>query len=177
MGFPVILQIIGYQNSGKTTVITKLLKSLSSEGIRCGVLKHHGHDEPMLHDSGKDTQRHRQAGAIMTGISSSHQSIFSMDVEMPLEKGIQLYKMLNIECVLIEGYKHHQYPRVVMCRNEKDEELITYSETIVSIISDQKLSKEHKAPLFLWSEEREWLPFLINIVKKRQGDMNHHETF
>ncbi len=55
--FP-ILQIVGYQNSGKTTFVEKLAEKLGQLGVKIGCLKHHGHGgEPDVFAEGKDSDR------------------------------------------------------------------------------------------------------------------------
>jgi molybdopterin-guanine dinucleotide biosynthesis adapter protein len=178
MGFPVILQIAGYQNSGKTTVITKLLKQMSQQKIKTAVIKHHGHEASLdMQDSGKDTERHRNAGAFITGISSSGGTVFSMNHEMPLEKAIEIYKVMDIECVLIEGYKKIQYPRVLLCRNQYDNDLITKSSEPVAVISKEKLTNLNSVPQFLRTEEDKWVKFLMEYITSRIiEERAYHET-
>lgn len=160
MGFPVILQIIGYQNSGKTTVITSLLERLTKMGIRTGVIKHHGHDSTLpFNDSGKDTDRHRKAGAIVTSVSSDANTIIYMDHSLSLENTIEMYKLLDMDCVLIEGYKQMQYPRVVLCRNNKDKMLIENSLVPVVIISDKSLDEKYPFPFFYMKIKYNGCPF------------------
>ena len=178
MGFPVILQVAGYQNSGKTTVITKLLKQLSQQKIKTAVIKHHGHEDTLdIQDSGKDTECHRSAGAFITGISSSGGTVFSMNHEMPLEKAIELYKVLDIECVLIEGYKKIQYPRVILCRHQNDGELIVKSNEPVAVISMEQLTNLNSVPQFLRTEEDKWVKFLMDYIASRVNEERaYYET-
>ena len=64
----VIIQVVGYKNSGKTTLVSELVRTLTSEGYRVGTLKHDAHDfEPDI--PGKDTWQHRKAGAQVTAIT------------------------------------------------------------------------------------------------------------
>ncbi|MFE1244767.1 molybdopterin-guanine dinucleotide biosynthesis protein B [Fictibacillus sp. NPDC058756] len=178
MGFPVILQVAGFQNSGKTTVITKLLKQLSQQSIKTAVIKHHGHEDALdFKDSGKDTESHRNAGSFITGISSSGGTVFSMNHEMPLEKAIEIYKLLDIECVLIEGYKKIQFPRVLLCRNQNDSDLIIKSSEPVAVISEKQLKSVSSLPYFLRSEESKWLKFLMDYITSRVNEERaYHET-
>ncbi|WP_130295910.1 molybdopterin-guanine dinucleotide biosynthesis protein B [Fictibacillus sp. BK138] len=178
MGFPVILQVAGYQNSGKTTVITKLLKQLSQQRIKTAVIKHHGHDNTLdFQDAGKDTESHRNSGAFIAGISSSGGTIFSMNHELPLEKAIEIYKVLDIECVLIEGYKKIQYPRVLLCRNQNDSDLIINSSKLVAIISKEQLTSQDKVPQFIRTEEDKWVKFLMDYITSRViEERAYHET-
>jgi molybdopterin-guanine dinucleotide biosynthesis adapter protein len=178
MGFPIVLQVVGYQNSGKTIVITKLLEQLSKRGVKTGVLKHHGHNEkPALNDSGKDTESHRNAGAFITGISSSAGSVLSTEHELSLEKGIELYKILGIECILIEGYKMIQYPRVVLCRDKNDKKLIENSKDTIAVISIEHISPIQNTPNFLRDEEDQWVDYLMDYLSRRADEERaYHET-
>ncbi|MDR7071993.1 molybdopterin-guanine dinucleotide biosynthesis protein B [Fictibacillus barbaricus] len=167
MGFPVILQIIGYQNSGKTTVINTLLESLTKMGIRSGVIKHHGHEASLpFNDSGKDTERHRNAGAIVTTVSSAGNTILSMGSALSLEKTIELYKLLDTDCILIEGYKEIQYPRVILCRNKEDEFLIEHAVNPVAIISEENVREKYHLPSFLYQDQNKWMNFLVDHIEK-----------
>lgn len=178
MGFPVILQVAGYQNSGKTTVITKLLKQLAQQRITTAVIKHHGHDDTLdIQDSGKDTESHRNAGAFITGISSSGGAIFSMNHELPLEKAIDIYKVLDVQCVLIEGYKKVQYPRVLLCRNQNDSDLIIKSSETIALISEVQLASNSSFPHFLRTEEDKWVKYLVEyIISRVKEEGTKHET-
>jgi molybdopterin-guanine dinucleotide biosynthesis protein B len=165
LGFPVILQIVGYQNSGKTTVITNLLENIVKKEIRTGVIKHHGHNDDLsFHDSGKDTERHRNAGAIVTTITSANHTFLSSNEMIPLKKAIEIYKILDVECLLIEGYKQIQYPRVVLCKNIEDVTLINDSTNIIAVISEEAILKNDSIPFYLWKEEQTWLSFLLEYI-------------
>ncbi|GGB58828.1 molybdopterin-guanine dinucleotide biosynthesis protein MobB [Fictibacillus barbaricus] len=181
MGLPVILQIVGYQNSGKTTVITKLLQCLSKKGIHAGVLKHHGHSGHLnFNDAGKDTERHRTAGAFMTGVSSSGGSVLSMNTELTLDQGIRIYDSLNMDCILIEGYKNIQHPRIVLCRDYSlDQELLNQSHHMVACISLNPLEGQGgNIPFFLWKDEEKWLDFLVHYIESKSSkERLGHETF
>jgi molybdopterin-guanine dinucleotide biosynthesis adapter protein len=180
MGFPVILQVIGFQNSGKTTVITKLLERLSAEGIKTGVLKHHGHGNALeVHDNEKDTGQHRSAGACVTGVTSSVNSIFAFNEAVPLEKGIEMFKVIDVECILIEGYKKIQHPRVVLCRDEKDMTLLESSKDPIAIISHSKITGYREGPVHLLEDDKTWLPILMEFVTNQvdRGRTVGNETF
>jgi molybdopterin-guanine dinucleotide biosynthesis adapter protein len=181
MGFSVIFQVIGYQNSGKTTVITKLTEKLTSMGIRTGVIKHHGHDSYLeFRDEGKDTERHRTAGALITSVSSTNRSILTLDEALPLEKAIDIYKGLDIECILIEGYKKIQHSRIVLCRNEEDARLlVNASQNPIAIISDSNLKDEYECPFFFWNDENSWLPYIADFAANQviKGRNAKNETF
>ncbi|ANX12030.1 hypothetical protein ABE41_008425 [Fictibacillus arsenicus] len=100
-----------------------------------------------------------------------------MNHEMPLEKAIEIYKVLDIECVLIEGYKKIQYPRVLLCRNQNDSDFIIKSSEPVAIISEKQLKDGSSFPHFLRTEEDKWLKFLMDyIVSQLNEERAYHET-
>jgi molybdopterin-guanine dinucleotide biosynthesis adapter protein len=169
VGLPVILQVVGYQNSGKTTLITTLLQRLAEKGLKTGVIKHHGHPEPlMLNDDGKDTERHRGAGAEVTCVTSSFSSVLSMNAELTLKQSIRIYQALNLDCVLIEGYKKVQYPRVVLLRNHEDDtQLLSQTENLIACIKDTHPDQTKTGSHFYWVEKEKWTEYLITYLVKR----------
>ena len=60
---PFIFQVVGYQNRGKTTFITNIIKKLRAAKLETAVLKHHGHGGKPDHTGIKDSNKHFQAGA------------------------------------------------------------------------------------------------------------------
>lgn len=100
-----------------------------------------------------------------------------MNHEMPLEKAIEIYKLLDIECVLIEGYKKIQYPRVLLCRNQNDSDLIIKSSNPVAVISEEQLKPVSGVPQFLRTEEDMWVNFLMEYITSRVNEERaYHET-
>ncbi|MFK4997842.1 molybdopterin-guanine dinucleotide biosynthesis protein B [Bacillus sp. N9] len=64
-----IFQVVGYQNSGKTTLMEKMIEYGSRIGIAIGTIKHHGHGGvPLRRHGEKDSDKHRAAGAIVTAV-------------------------------------------------------------------------------------------------------------
>lgn len=64
------ISFIGRKNSGKTTLLEKLIANLSDKGLRIATIKHHGHPDFDIDISGRDSYRHRAAGAQSTTILS-----------------------------------------------------------------------------------------------------------
>lgn len=64
-----ILQIVGFQNSGKTTLSEKLIFRASKAGLKAASIKHHGHGGPPDNElSSKDSIRHHEAGAVISSV-------------------------------------------------------------------------------------------------------------
>lgn len=108
---PFIYAISGYKNSGKTTLITKLVPLLTEKGYKVAVIKHDGHD--FSGDvPGTDTFRQHQAGAYGTAVYSSRHFMVNKKCASVTEKElIPLFPEADI--ILIEGLKHSDYPKYI----------------------------------------------------------------
>lgn len=111
---PVIYAVSGYKNSGKTTLITKLVPILTECGYKVAVIKHDGHD--FVPDvPGTDSFRHREAGAYGTAVYSGQRFLVTMEwgEKTPDEK-LLMKAFPDADIILIEGLKGSSYPKV-MC--------------------------------------------------------------
>lgn len=117
MSKPVIC-IVGKKKSGKTTFIEKLVPALKARGLSVGTVKHdtHGFD---VDKEGKDTWRHRKAGAATVVISSPDRLavIKEMDREMELAEIAETF-FADRDLVLTEGYFRSDMPKVEVFRPE-----------------------------------------------------------
>ncbi|WP_070328108.1 molybdopterin-guanine dinucleotide biosynthesis protein B [Exiguobacterium aurantiacum] len=109
-----ILQVVGYQNSGKTSFVSELTERLSATGLRVGVIKHHGHggalDLPMT-----DSHRHALAGAVLSSVISENGTFIEWEAVDTFELLVNWYEA-HVDVLLIEGYKQKNYPKVVLVR-------------------------------------------------------------
>ncbi|MFC0396282.1 molybdopterin-guanine dinucleotide biosynthesis protein B [Paenibacillus mendelii] len=118
---PYILQIVGYKNRGKTTLIVHLTKRLKAAGFSVGTVKHDAHDFTM--DTPEtDTWKHQEAGADITAISSSTRSAMIRNHPQPLND--LLGYMNDVDIILVEGFKHERYPKLVLIRSEDDTSML-----------------------------------------------------
>lgn len=108
--------IAGWSGSGKTTLVEKLLPALKKKKIKVGTLKHH-HGALELDKPGKDSWRHRQAGADKTIIASpdSVGMVMTVDHEPLLDELIPL--MSDMDIVVVEGYKKEKLPKIEIFRS------------------------------------------------------------
>lgn len=113
--FPPILSFVGHSGSGKTTFIEKLIPVLSNAGLKVAVIKHDVHGFEM-DKPGKDTWRHKKAGAVVTVISSKHQIGMVRDSDHDHQPH-ELAPMLGrVDLIITEGYKRGPYPKVEIFR-------------------------------------------------------------
>ncbi len=167
-----VFQIVGYQDSGKTTLTVKLIERLSAKGLKAGTIKHHGHGgTPEAGDSGKDTARHREAGAaaaVVEGGGFMNLSAVSENGWTPGDM-LKIYEHLPVDVILIEGYKKEPFPKAVLLRTKDDIHLLEELENIKAVIcwfDLQSLDIESEMPVFHISEEDR---YLASILKELEG--------
>ena len=92
---PLLLQIVGYQNSGKTTLVEKVVCALAERKMKVATIKHHGHGGfPEV--AQKDSERHRKAGAVVSSVEGAGLlSLSSLREEWSLQEIIRLYEFLK----------------------------------------------------------------------------------
>lgn len=116
---PPLVCIVGYSGSGKTTLMVNLIASLTRRGLRVGTIKHDVHGFQMDHP-GKDSFRHKAAGAAASIISSPHQLAMVTDVVHDHAPRELLPMLANMDIVLAEGFKRAPLPKVEVFRVEND---------------------------------------------------------
>ena len=96
---PVIFQVVGYQNSGKTTITAKLIETLGESGFKTVTIKHHGHGGRPDTAKQKDTEKHLDAGALASIIEGDGRLILQADnYESTLEEQIAMLEFFPSRC-------------------------------------------------------------------------------
>lgn len=112
-----VLGIVGWSGSGKTTLIEALLPTLREQQLAVSVIKHSHHDI-VLDQPGKDTFRHRQAGAQQVMLVSPYR--WGVFTEQPRDSGFdlnaQLAQLMPCDLVLVEGQKQLPLPKLEVFR-------------------------------------------------------------
>lgn len=115
---PFFFAVSGYKNTGKTTLIERLIPVLAQRGYKVAVIKHDGHDFE-CDVPGTDSYRHREAGACGTAVFSSRRFFISREYDGADEKMIAS-AFPDADVILIEGLKGSQYPKYVCGYPEKE---------------------------------------------------------
>lgn len=134
-----VIQIIGYKNSGKTTTAMALINVLSEMGIRVASLKHHGHGGIPLGIESTDSAKHQQAGAIISGVEGEGVLQLTNQYHWSLDKLIDIYQLLDTEVLIIEGFKHGPFKKVVLIDKEEDVTILGESTNIIAVITSYPL--------------------------------------
>ncbi len=160
---PAIFQIVGYKNSGKTTLATKLIKELNNLGLKTVTIKHHGHGIWPEADVQKDTAKHLAAGALASNVYGDGRFILQTDnKEWQLSEQIKLMEYFQPDVILIEGYKQENYPKVFLVREKADLFLLTTMENVRMIIYWKQemraaLNERTESHLFISMMRRQFL--------------------
>lgn len=163
-----ILQIVGYQNSGKTTLTEQLIAQATSEGFVVGAIKHHGHGGVPMIESSKDSARHEKAGASVTAVEG--QGTLRMSINRShwqLADILAIYELMDMDLILIEGYKSEHYPKVVLLRRPEDQSLLQKVSNIICILywPTYPLDKPLEYPAFSIHEKAEYMDFLMKEMR------------
>ena len=137
----------GWSGSGKTTLIEKLIPRFAGAGLRVALIKHAHHtfdvDQP-----GKDSYRHRHAGAAEVLVTSSRRWVLMHELRGAAEPAFdeQLKRLSPCDIVIVEGFKHAPIPKLEVWRAEPGEALLHPNDPhIVAVASDAKI--ETRLPL------------------------------
>ncbi len=108
-----VVAIVGYKGSGKTTLIERLIGSALSRGLRVSTVKHAHHHDVELDTPGKDSFRHRKAGASEVIVASDQGWARISASPEPVSLQILLGQLRPVDLVLVEGYKQLEWLRRV----------------------------------------------------------------
>lgn len=117
------IAIVGRHNSGKTTLIVKLIAELVARGHDVGSIKHHSHAGFEIDYPGKDSYRHREAGASETVIAAPGKiaRVWTIEGEMECHKIVRT--MPGHDIVVVEGYRKSGLPTIEVMRSGNEADL------------------------------------------------------
>ena len=133
-----IFGVTGWKNSGKTGLMERLITEFTARGLSVSSIKHAHHSFDIDHP-GRDSYRHRDAGARQVLLASRNRWALMHELRDEDEPSLgDLLKQLSpVDLVLIEGYKRDRHPKIEAHRKETGQPLIApEDETIVAVASD-----------------------------------------
>jgi molybdopterin-guanine dinucleotide biosynthesis adapter protein len=156
---PPMVAVIGHSGSGKTTFLERLIPELTRRGLKVGSIKHDVHGFEM-DKPGKDSWRHKHAGASTTVISSPYQIGMIMDVEYDHRPDELLSLFTGMDIILTEGYKRSNIPKLEIFRAETTPEpLCKNDEKLMALITDEHI--DLNVPVFSTRAVEKVADFLI----------------
>ncbi|MEO6269538.1 MAG: molybdopterin-guanine dinucleotide biosynthesis protein B [Lautropia sp.] len=128
----------GYSGSGKTTLIEQLIPRFARRGLTVSLIKH-AHHSFDIDQPGKDSYRHREAGATEVLLTSAHRWVLMHELRRESEPGLREQLRLFSPCdlVLVEGYKSADIPKIEVHRPSTGKPLLHLNDpAIVAVASD-----------------------------------------
>lgn len=136
-----VIGVVGWKDNGKTTLVVRLVEHLSGGGLRVSTVKHAHHsvdpDQP-----GKDSRRHRDAGAQEVVLATAKRFVLFHELRHTAEPSLDelLGRMAPVDLVIVEGFKHFPYPKIEVHRAARGTALLAREDpSIVAVASDEPL--------------------------------------
>jgi len=155
----------GWSGSGKTTLIEKLIPRFMQRGLRVSLIKHAHHTFDVDH-AGKDSWRHRQAGAAEVLVTSSRRWVLMHELRGAQEPSFdeQIKHFSPCDLLIVEGFKHAPIPKLEVWRAVTGEGLLHPQDAhIVAVASDAQL--ETKLPLLDLNDDAGIAAFIMKHLK------------
>ncbi|WP_066294991.1 molybdopterin-guanine dinucleotide biosynthesis protein B [Bacillus sp. FJAT-29937] len=172
---PYVLQVVGYQNSGKTTLVNKIITHLGKHDYIAATVKHHGHGgKPDLVES-KDSSQHISSGARAAIVEGDGRLILQAEKKTwTLDEQLSILNHFSPDFIIVEGHKRASYPKIVILKSVDNEKLLTTLTNIKAVLywneENAALRDAYPAiPFFSIHDMKgeEWITkFLINQLSK-----------
>lgn len=159
MAVPIVC-FVGRSNSGKTTFIERVIPELVRAGYKVATVKHAGHGFD-LDTEGKDSWRHKQAGASSVVILSKGSMAMFADVsdQMSVEDVRDRFLDDSYDLIIAEGWKHEGFPKIVIIREQVGEIPIS-TEGLLAVVSDKQVNLN--VPVFALDD----VPAVASLIMK-----------
>ncbi|MFN3628940.1 MAG: molybdopterin-guanine dinucleotide biosynthesis protein B [Casimicrobiaceae bacterium] len=141
-GRPRVFGFAGWSGAGKTTLIVKIIEHLAARGYKVSLIKHAHHDFD-IDTPGKDSHRHRMAGAHEVLVSSRNRFALIRELRGAPELGLHdaLERLAPCDLILIEGYKRERVPKMEVWRAEVGKPLLFgLDPEIIAVATDDPLA-------------------------------------
>lgn len=159
-----IFGVAGYKNAGKTGLMERLVTEITGRGFSVSTLKHAHHAFDVDHP-GKDSFRHREAGAHQVVLSSGKRWAMMTELRETSEPSLNelIAKMTTVDLILIEGWKRDDHAKIEAHRAETGNPLIAPNDpTIRAIASDTALTIDR--PVFDLNDTKAIADFILAEV-------------
>ncbi len=128
--------IVGWKNSGKTTLVERLVAEITARGFSVSTVKHAHHTFDVDH-KGKDSFRHRSAGAQEVMLASRNRWALMHESRGEAEPPLAdlLARLSPVDLVLVEGYKRDDHPKVEARQAEGTQDMLVHDDPTIRAVA------------------------------------------
>ncbi|MDQ7001078.1 MAG: molybdopterin-guanine dinucleotide biosynthesis protein B [Ghiorsea sp.] len=164
-----ILSLVGSSNSGKTTLMEKLVAGLVAQGLRIATIKH-SHHQPEMDTPGKDSWRHKQAGASTSLLVGPEKMLMVSDVDEALNPQLLTARLFgDYDLVLVEGYASVPWPKIEVLRAARSNTLRCEESELLAVATDIDDLKVN-VPVLDMNDTQSLIDFIFYWLKNRKAD-------
>lgn len=166
-----VIGIVGWKNSGKTTLVVELVRILSERGLRVSTIKHAHHAFDIDHP-GKDSHMHREAGAVDVIVSSGARwaHMHELRGEAEPELADLLPRLGEADLVIVEGFKRDPHKKIEVIPPDFDGELLALSDRdVIALASDAGDLPGVEVPVLRRSDPAQVADFIVGQLGLDQG--------
>lgn len=160
-----VISIVGYADSGKTTVVVDMVNVLKKRGYRVAAVKHtpHGYETEA---PGKDSSRYREAGADKVVLAGPD----SLSIRERTDTGLSLAevctRITGVDFIVAEGFKKEPGPKVGIFRQGYSADLAAVVQGLIAVVSDYPV--EQGVPCFSFDQTEELVDFVTGYLSRKQ---------
>jgi len=142
-----IMGIVGWSGSGKTSLLIELLPILKAKGLKVSTMKH-AHHRFDMDRPGKDSFRHREAGASEVLVVTSSRWVLMHESREEPEPSIEalIERMTPVDLLLIEGFKTHSHPKLEIHRESEGKPLLCPDDPEIVAVATDRVLPDLKIP-------------------------------
>lgn len=162
-----MIAFCGWSGSGKTTYLEKLIRELTSRGLRIAAIKHDGHDCFSGDEPTTDTGRLSSAGAAASAVISETRCTIHWNQPVTVEDLAAQFAFADL--ILLEGFKTGNFPKIGILRSESGKPLTGAAEDFVAIVSDTLT--ETSCPVFPLNDAAPMADYLISSFLREESPL------
>lgn len=157
--------VVGWKNTGKTSLVERLVTEIVGRGFAVSTIKHAHHSFDIDH-SGRDSHRHREAGATEVLLSSPVRWALMHELRGAPELEIDdlLPKLSPVDLVLVEGFKLYSHPKVETSRVEVEKPLLALNDPTIRAVASEAAYDGLHIPLFDLNDTAGIADFILSEV-------------
>ena len=161
-----VIGVAGFKNAGKTTLVEKLVSELTRRGHRFSTVKHAHHSFDIDHE-GRDSFRHRKAGASEVAVVSRHRWAIIHESRDDAEPTLEevLAKLAPCDLVIVEGYKRDTHDKIEVRNVELAHPKLAGDDPTVVAIAANGVIGDAPVPVF----DRDDVSALASFIERHTG--------